>query len=53
MADEMFTMENAQSIVAQIHGKGTPLNEKRRIEQGCIKLDSGRASAEIYGSSAL
>jgi hypothetical protein len=23
------------------------------FRQGCIKLDSGRASAEIYGSSAL
>src|ERR1041385_4271414 len=29
MADEMFTMENAQSIVAQINGNGTRLTGKR------------------------
>src|SRR4249920_37321 len=29
MADEMFTMENAQSIVAQIDGNGTHLTRKR------------------------
>src|ERR1051326_1855745 len=31
IADEMFTIENAQSIVAQIDGNGTHLTRKRGL----------------------